>query len=251
MRGLGWILAFFIAIIAVGAFTFGFSVRDAFGDPNHGVCSSGVTSIESSADLVTYDAGTNIVDGVCLKAGNTEKHTFFDADVTTECYAISGIGTSAVTVTRLGEGRECQGISHIDVTLRSPTPTPTPTPTETPTPTPTNTPTPTPTSTPLPTPTPDATPTPTLTPVATSALQAPAAFPDTGGEPAGLPNAGVGAFAADGGSCRDWTTGQAGDSSTPCQSGGSNYAGTLAIVSILLAVTGLVALAFWALFRGW
>ena len=228
MKGLGWLLAFFIAIIAVGAFTLGFGLGDAFGDPNHGVCSSGVTSIESSADLVTYDAGTNIVDGVCLKAGNTEKHTFFDADVTTECYAISGIGTSAVTVTRLGEGSECQGISHIDVTLRSPTPTPTPTPTETPTPT--NTPTPTPTSTPLPTPTPTPTTTPTLT--LTSTFIAPLSFPNSGGEPAEK-------------ACRDWTTGQAGDSSTPC-SGGSDY---LATVGILLAVMGVAGLAAWALFR--
>ena len=31
MKGLGWLLAFFIALIAVGAFTLGFSLGDALG----------------------------------------------------------------------------------------------------------------------------------------------------------------------------------------------------------------------------
>ncbi|KKK57264.1 hypothetical protein LCGC14_3056220 [marine sediment metagenome] len=237
MKGLGWLLAFFIALIAVGAFTLGFSLEDAFGE-HHGVCSSDVTSIEGSDDSVTYNAGTDVVDGMCLKAGNTQQHTFFDVDANTGCYAINGIGTSVVIVTRLGEGSECQGISHIDVMLRpqeTPTPIPTPTPRETPTPTPTNTPTTTPTSTPSPTSTPDATPTPTLTPAATSTFQAPVAFPNTGGEPAEN-------------ECREWTTGQAGDVVHPCPDDGKDY---LVVVSILLAVIGLAALAFWALFRRW
>ncbi len=32
MKGLGWLLAFFIALIAVGAFTLGFSLGDALGN---------------------------------------------------------------------------------------------------------------------------------------------------------------------------------------------------------------------------
>ncbi|KKL51978.1 hypothetical protein LCGC14_2290090 [marine sediment metagenome] len=56
------------------------------------------------------------------------------------------------------------------------------------------------------------------------------------------------AFGANLEECRNWTTGQAGDSSTPCD-GGSNYAGTLRTVGILLVFIGLSALAFWALFR--
>ena len=163
----------------------------------HDACDGGIVSIAPiSNDLATYDAGNDVVTGLCLKAGRTETHTFFAADTTTDCYDIVGIGTSVVTVTRPGEGsRECQAISHIDVLVTSFTPTPTPTPiceecgtpTPTPTPEPTPTPTPEPTPTPAPTPTPEPTPTPTPvadpTPTPTVPL-VPVTLPDTGGEPA-------------------------------------------------------------------
>lgn len=141
----------------------------------HGDCAGGVSDIAPVSDnLATYDAGGDTITGVCIKAGNTALHDFYIADVNTGCYTISGIGTSVVTVTRTGEGRECQAISHIDVLIGDPqTPTPTPTP-------PATTPTPTPT-TPASTPTITATP---VTPVGTSTFMAPLAFPDTGGEPA-------------------------------------------------------------------
>ncbi len=161
-------------------------------DVHHGACDGGIVSIAPiNDDLATYNAGSNIITGLCLKAGNTETHTFIVKNVTTGCYTISGIGTSVVTVTRLGEGKECQAISHIDVLVASPTPTPTPPPEETPTPTTTPCPvenrdgeegclfsTPTPTPSPTPTPTPVADPTPTQT------APVPVTFPDTGGEPA-------------------------------------------------------------------
>ena len=67
-------------------------------------------------------------------------------------------------------------LSHGPCETTTPTPTPTPTPEATPTPTPVITPTPAVT--------------PTTTPVATSTFIAPLSFPNSGGEPAGLPNAG-------------------------------------------------------------
>ena len=82
---------------------------------------------------------------------------------------------------------------------------------------------------------------PSPTPIASSTSQAPQplTLPSTGGEP------------SEEDLCRDWTTGQAGDSSTPCQSGGSNYADTLATAGILLASMGLGFLALLVLFRRW
>ncbi len=164
---------------------------NAINGGGHGACNGGIVSIVPiSEDLATYNAGSNIITGLCLKAGNTEMHTFIVKNVTTGCYTISGIGTSVVTVTRPGEGSsECQAISHIDVLVASPTPTTTPCPVEnrdgeegcvfsTPTPTPEPTPTPTPSPTATPTPTPVADPTPTQT------APVPVTFPDTGGEPA-------------------------------------------------------------------
>ena len=140
----------------------------AEGTGGHGVCSDGVVSIKGTDNLVTYDADSSIITGVCIKAGNTQRHTFFTADVNTGCYDIKGIGTSKITVTRppRNEGRTCQGLSHIDVlrTTPEPTSTPTPIPTITPTSTTPSTPGATETPTPIPTPTPKLTPTPHPTP---------------------------------------------------------------------------------------
>lgn len=173
MKGLVLLL---IAVLSVAALTLGFGLGTASGSDPHGACGDGVVSIVGSADLVTYDASPNLVDGVCVKAGNIQLHTLYTADFTNACYAVTGIGTSVVTVTRLGEGRECQGISHIDVTTSAPTPTPTPTPSATPTPTPS----PTPTTTPTPTPT-----------AGTSTSETPLSLPSTGGEPSESGGAGL------------------------------------------------------------
>ncbi|KKM24069.1 hypothetical protein LCGC14_1608830 [marine sediment metagenome] len=47
--------------------------------------------------------------------------------------------------------------------------------------------------------------------------------------------------------CRAWTTGQAGDVSTPCPA--DIYSNTLVTLSVLILGAGVGALAFWALFR--
>ena len=95
----------------------------ADGNGGHGVCDGGVVSIIGTDDLVTYDADSSIITGVCVKAGNTYRHTFFTADVNTGCYDIKGIGASKITVERLREGRTCQGLSHIDVLRTTSEPT--------------------------------------------------------------------------------------------------------------------------------
>ncbi len=169
---------------------------NANGGLPHFDCNGGVVDITSpDGHLATYNASPDTITGVCIKAGNNQRHSFFTADALVDnCYAIHGIGSSFVSVTRFGV--ECQDISHIDVLVASPTPTPTstpgPTPTPvceecgTPTPTPTPEPTPTPTPEPTPTPTPKnptATPTPVADPTPTPTPPVPVTFPDTGGEP--------------------------------------------------------------------
>ena len=219
MRGLGWILAFFIAIIAVGAFTFGFSVRDAFGiveTPPDLHCPSGGDKTEGGSELNTVVPvkGTSF----CVKAGPGNTGKLVADGTSTLCAYLEAKDI-------VGGDGACRNVSYYTV---YPPHTPTPTPTITPTPTPT------PIGTPTPSPTPTVTPIPTSTPIATSTFIAPLSFPDTGGEPAEA-------------ECRDWTTGQAGDSSTPC--GGGGFADTLATIGILLLATGIASLAFWALFR--
>jgi hypothetical protein len=109
-------------------------------------CAPGGSRVEGGDPVTEFTAPAGqVVTGVCVKAG-TGLSTFI-LDGAGICYSVSGIGTGSVTVTRIGEGPVCKGISHVDFYL---TPQPVPTPTPTPIPTPTPTPTPTPIATPTP-----------------------------------------------------------------------------------------------------
>jgi hypothetical protein len=84
--------------------------------------SQGGTDNGGSEDLATVDVGAgNTVTGVCIKSGNNmfsgNQHSGVLGNGTyeNECYTVVGVGTQEVTVTRIGEGSNCQGISHIDV----------------------------------------------------------------------------------------------------------------------------------------
>lgn len=121
----------------------------------------------------TTPSGEN-VDGVCIKSGSgmfgdTHSESLANGTYESGCYQVTGVGTNTVTVTKLLDGSECKGISHLDIyysrsqVTPTPTETITPTPTDRVTPTPTETITPTPTSRVTPTPTEQITPTPTET----------------------------------------------------------------------------------------
>ena len=138
----------------------GFAESEAVADP-HSPCTGGIVGIEPDAaqNIATYDASPDIVTGVCIKSGTMfagDHSQLFTEDTANieNCYTITGIGTSSVTVQRTGTaGPGCQGISHIDVLVGAPTPTPTPAPSPSPTPSPTEQPpgqTPTATATPAP-----------------------------------------------------------------------------------------------------
>lgn len=150
------------------------AATEAQADP-HAPCGSGVTGIEpdEAQNIATYDASPDIVTGVCIKSGTMfdGEHVLFTEDTADieNCYTITGIGTSTVTVERTGTpGPDCQGISHIDVLTGEPTPTPTPSPT---------------------TPSEEtATPTPTPTPAALGETQGPTALPETGQAGGGGPS---------------------------------------------------------------
>lgn len=86
--------------------------------------SIGGTDNGGSEDLATFDAGAgNIVEGVCIKSGENmfegNKHSAVLGNGTYEngCYTVTGVGTQSVTVTRIGSGPNCQGISHIDAII--------------------------------------------------------------------------------------------------------------------------------------
>lgn len=109
---------------------------------------TGGVTVTISADLGF------IINSVTVKAGSEQSSdgscTTFTQDGTYACYAISGIGTSSVTVMKVGGGPDCKDISHLEaiqVIVPTENPTATDTPTDTPTddPTPTDTPTETPT----------------------------------------------------------------------------------------------------------
>jgi hypothetical protein len=113
-------------------------------------------------DEIVLNEGENITE-VYVKAGQG----CYVPDGT--CYNIvgGGVGYNYVQVERVGDGPECQGISHLEVCFSVASPTDTPqVPTDTEEPTPTDTPLHEPSNTPDPSNTPSATPevTPTWTP---------------------------------------------------------------------------------------
>lgn len=174
LSGIITILTITIFVVAGG---------NVIADSHHEQCSNAqVTSINpQDQNNASYTASQGqIITGVCVKAGSDNQGfghfgPFNQNGLYQDnCYQISGLGTSTVTVVRIGSGPTCKGISHLDVYTGT-TPTPTPTPEITPTPTPPTRPTPTPTPeispspTPnmIPTPTPEVTPTPEITPTPT------------------------------------------------------------------------------------
>lgn len=110
-------------------------------------------SIEGSENEVTYQAPNGqTVSGVCIKSGtnmfgDTHSESLGNGTYENGCYEVSGVGTSTVHVQRVGDGRYCQGISHIDVYLTngsSPSPSVSPSPSTNPTPSPEVSPSPSP-----------------------------------------------------------------------------------------------------------
>ena len=82
---------------------------------------------------ITADSGF-VINSVTVKAGSdestTDPCTTLTQNGTFTCYAVSGLGTGSVTVTKVGSGPDCKDISHLEAIEETP-PTETP-PTETP-----------------------------------------------------------------------------------------------------------------------
>lgn len=174
-----------------------------------GNCGSGFVEKDKSSPY-SY-SGLFSIGYVIVKAGDEHSTDHpcvqINSNGSNGCYEVSGLGSTSVTVWKVGSGSDCKNISHVEFYAQGAsltptigptfTPTPTrhcpcgsPTPTVTETPTPTETPVPTPTATPEVTPTPgeelsptptpgggeEATPTPTTKPTPT-----PTNTPSTGG----------------------------------------------------------------------
>jgi len=204
------LLFVFVAILAVCLILAGISPLPASAE-GQGNClnpdTPGFIKEDTGGTTVTINADVGyVINSVTVKAGSEQSSdspcTTFNQDGTYLCYAISGIGTSSVTVTKVGTGPGCKDISHLEaiqVIVPTDTPTATNTPTETPTETLTETPTDTPTETPTETTTvtvtettnPTETPTETQTPEPTGTpfptlppppISTPILLPVTGGD---------------------------------------------------------------------
>ncbi len=125
------LIAVAIAAVAAGALLLSSGDRAlGIGDDSPTQC----TNADDTGVNTPFDAPSGeIVTGVCIKGGNntfgTLKHSgLLTADGTygtNDCFVVSGIGTSTVTVTA-----NCRSVSHLDVNT-GPEPTPTPTATAT------------------------------------------------------------------------------------------------------------------------
>ncbi len=193
-----------IGAVAIGVMWLSVGQASGTGDGPAECEAAGVETLEDPDDeqttpftvQLTAPAG-EIFDSICIKSGIKMFGSNGHSDLITadgdyggptpgrsDCYTVSGIGTSTVSVTRNFSGQSsglwCQQISHIDhLTAETPTSTPALTPTAKPTSTPTSTPTATATAT-APA---GATPTATSTP--TGQVLGAQALPATGDAPAG------------------------------------------------------------------
>ena len=95
----------------------------ADGDGSPAECLSGDNvdgSIGGTDDSATATAPEGqVVEGICIKAGQLHTGPLTDAD-SSDCYTITGVGTASATVTRTGDGPDCQAISHIDAVFGTP-----------------------------------------------------------------------------------------------------------------------------------
>jgi hypothetical protein len=93
-----------------------------------GTCIEGGTKIDNPGDSEVIEAPAgSVITQVAIKAG---RDCFFFPPLTSnDCYTVSGLGTSTVTITRIGSGPDCKEISHIEFTTGPVQPPPTTTPT--------------------------------------------------------------------------------------------------------------------------
>jgi hypothetical protein len=97
----------------------------ADGNGSPAACETAI-NLQGNQNQLTYTAPAGqVVTGVCIKSGQELGHTgvlgngSYDGNGTAggspACYTVSGVGGGTVTVTRIGSGSSCQGLSHVDV----------------------------------------------------------------------------------------------------------------------------------------
>jgi hypothetical protein len=114
--GLIWVLGALAACLAIAilALTTGTPSSTAGGGPPQGLhCPEEGVKVENPPSPYTYDASPKIVTAVCIKAGSTQSGGgntgWIESDGTYDitgqpdgCYKVSGIGTSSVTIEKVG-----------------------------------------------------------------------------------------------------------------------------------------------------
>ena len=102
-----------LSIVAGGALLEPLSARPESAPGNCAPAGGSVTKIENPGDEEVFTAPEGqVVDAVFIKAGRDCIE--FTEDFTDDCYSVTGIGTQVVTVERIGSGRDCKEISHIE-----------------------------------------------------------------------------------------------------------------------------------------
>jgi hypothetical protein len=132
---IGWIGIVALLALAFAAFNATAARADGAGSPNACLSTNDlVFNVDAedegqSEDSVSFTAPAGyLADGACIKAG--QLHTgplgdgTYDGDGNpvaagdpAACFVVSGVGTATATVARIGGGRTCQGISHVDFVI--------------------------------------------------------------------------------------------------------------------------------------
>lgn len=132
------------------------------------VFAQGLGNCDPSHDIKTENEPHTVSDiskrwiKAIIKAGSQNQGDAcfeFTQDGTDECYVVTGLGTATASAVKVGEGRNCKDISHVEW-FSDPSPSPSPETSPSPEPSPSVSPSPTPE------PTPEVRPSPTATPSA-------------------------------------------------------------------------------------
>ena len=121
-----FLLGTLLSILLISSSTTQFVLADGTGNPASELeCEMALSDNTNDGNVATMVApsGEKITE-ICIKAGSAQSNSDGKAhrggvitsngNVDNNCYTVSGIGTSTVTVTKIGSGPNCKEISHLD-----------------------------------------------------------------------------------------------------------------------------------------
>jgi len=115
------------AMVPIGLLTAYVLAAPVAAQDGEGTCIVGATKIDDPGDSLVINAPAGeVITQVAIKAGSSQSGGgcfLFPPLTSSSCYTVDGLGTSTVTINRIGDGPTCKGISHVEYTTTTDTTT--------------------------------------------------------------------------------------------------------------------------------